>query len=45
MIAFYARHEISPVTESFKMSEVNEAFEHLRAGKARFRIVLSNDIN
>jgi uncharacterized zinc-type alcohol dehydrogenase-like protein len=45
MIDFCARHGISPVTESFKMSEVNEAFEHLRAGKARYRIVLSNDIN
>jgi len=26
------------------MSRVNEAFEHLRAGKARYRIVLENDI-
>ena len=30
--------------ESFKMSEINEAFEHLKAGKARYRIVLTNDI-
>jgi uncharacterized zinc-type alcohol dehydrogenase-like protein len=44
MLDFCARHEISPVTESFKMSEVNEAIEHLEAGKARFRIVLTNDI-
>jgi uncharacterized zinc-type alcohol dehydrogenase-like protein len=44
MLDFCARHEISPVTESFKMSEVNEAFEHLAAGKARYRIVLTNDI-
>jgi uncharacterized zinc-type alcohol dehydrogenase-like protein len=44
MIDFCARHKISPVTESFKMSEVNEAFEHLKAGKARYRIVLTNDI-
>ena len=44
MIDFCARHEISPVTENFKMSEVNEAFEHLRSGKARYRIVLTNDI-
>ena len=37
-------HSIAPVTESFKMSEINEAFEHLKAGKARYRIVLTNDI-
>jgi uncharacterized zinc-type alcohol dehydrogenase-like protein len=44
MIDFCARHKISPVTESFKFSEINEAFEHLKAGKARYRIVLTNDI-
>jgi uncharacterized zinc-type alcohol dehydrogenase-like protein len=44
MIDFCARHKISPVTESFKFSEINEAFEHLEAGKARYRIVLTNDI-
>jgi uncharacterized zinc-type alcohol dehydrogenase-like protein len=44
MLDFCARHEIAPVTESFKMSEVNEALEHLEAGKARYRIVLTNDI-
>jgi alcohol/geraniol dehydrogenase (NADP+) len=44
MIDFAARHSIAPVTESFKMSEINEAFEHLKAGKARYRIVLTNDI-
>jgi alcohol/geraniol dehydrogenase (NADP+) len=44
MIDFCARHQISPVTESFKMSEINNAFEHLKAGKARYRIVLENDI-
>jgi uncharacterized zinc-type alcohol dehydrogenase-like protein len=44
MIDFCARHDIKPVTESFKMSEVNEAMDHLKAGKARYRIVLTNDI-
>jgi alcohol/geraniol dehydrogenase (NADP+) len=44
MIEFSARHSIAPVTESFKMSEINEAFAHLKAGKARYRIVLTNDI-
>jgi hypothetical protein len=32
-----------PVTERFKMSEANEAFKHLEARKARYRIVLDND--
>lgn len=44
MLQFSARHGIAPVTEKFPMSKVNEAFEHLRAGKARYRIVLENDI-
>jgi uncharacterized zinc-type alcohol dehydrogenase-like protein len=44
MIQFCARHHIAPVTEMFPMSQVNEAFEHLRAGKARYRIVLENDL-
>jgi uncharacterized zinc-type alcohol dehydrogenase-like protein len=44
MLEFCARHNIAPVTEEFPMSQVNEAFEHLRAGKARYRIVLKNDI-
>lgn len=44
MLEFCARHGIAPVTENFKMSQVNDAFEHLRSGKARYRIVLENDI-
>ncbi len=44
MIEFCARHKILPVTESYKFSEINEAFDHLKAGKARYRIVLTNDI-
>ena len=44
MLEFSARHSIAPVIENFPMSKVNEAFEHLRSGKARYRIVLTNDI-
>lgn len=44
MLAFSARHGIAPVTETFPMSKVNDAMEHLRAGKARYRIVLTNDL-
>jgi uncharacterized zinc-type alcohol dehydrogenase-like protein len=43
MVEFCARHGIETVTESYKMSEINEAFEHLESGKARYRIVLEND--
>ena len=43
MLEFCARHKIEPVTETFPMSKINEAFAHLRAGKARYRIVLSNN--
>ncbi len=44
MLDFCARHKIEPVTEEFPMTKVNEAFEHLEAGKARYRIVLRNDL-
>lgn len=40
MLAFAARHEILPITEHFPMSDINDAFDHLRSGKARYRIVL-----
>ena len=40
MLDFCARHEIAPVTEVFAMDDVNAALDHLRAGKARHRIVL-----
>jgi alcohol/geraniol dehydrogenase (NADP+) len=31
------------VAQFFPMSRVNDAFDPLRAGKARYRIVLEND--
>ena len=43
MLEFSARHSIAPITETFPMSKVNDALEHLRSGKARYRIVLVND--
>lgn len=43
MLDFAARHNITPKTEHFPMSQINEAFEHLKAGKARYRIVLDAD--
>ena len=44
MLEFCARHRIAPVTESFPLSRVNEALDHLRSGKARYRVVLQNDL-
>jgi alcohol/geraniol dehydrogenase (NADP+) len=44
MLDFCSRHGITPVTEEFPLSRVNEALAHLKAGKARYRIVLSNDL-
>jgi uncharacterized zinc-type alcohol dehydrogenase-like protein len=43
MLDFAARHQISPQTEHFPMSKVNEAFARLESGKARYRIVLDAD--
>jgi uncharacterized zinc-type alcohol dehydrogenase-like protein len=43
MLEFCDRHGIETVTETFPMSRINEAFEHLESGKARYRIVLKND--
>lgn len=43
MLDFAALHQIVPKTEHFSMSQINKAFEHLEAGKARYRIVLDSD--
>lgn len=43
MLAFCARHGIAPWVNEFAMSSVNEAIEHLRAGRARYRVVLKSD--
>jgi uncharacterized zinc-type alcohol dehydrogenase-like protein len=44
MLDFCARHRIEAITEEFPMSQANEAIERLEAGKARYRIVLKNDL-
>ncbi|WP_437203856.1 NADPH-dependent aldehyde reductase Ahr [Planctomicrobium sp. SH664] len=43
MLEFAARHQIAPQVEYFPMSRINDAFAHLKAGKARYRIVLNAD--
>lgn len=40
MMEFCVRHDIYPIVEEFPMNQVNEAMDHLRQGKARYRVVL-----
>ncbi|MCL4118684.1 UNVERIFIED_CONTAM: hypothetical protein GTU68_027628 [Idotea baltica] len=42
MLDFAARHDITPLTEVFKFSEVNEAIAKLREGEIRYRGVLTH---
>jgi uncharacterized zinc-type alcohol dehydrogenase-like protein len=43
MLEFAARHNIVPQTEHFPMSQINDAFARLEAGRARYRIILDAD--
>jgi uncharacterized zinc-type alcohol dehydrogenase-like protein len=43
MLRFATTHHVSPKVEHFPMSRVNDAMDHLRAGKASYRIVLDSD--
>ncbi|MDZ4821230.1 MAG: NAD(P)-dependent alcohol dehydrogenase [Planctomycetota bacterium] len=43
MLDFAALHNITPQTEHMPMSQINDAFARLEAGKARYRIVLDAD--
>ncbi len=43
MLSFSGRHGIAPIVEHFPMSRINDAFDHLRSGKARYRVVLDAD--
>ncbi|WP_298232794.1 NAD(P)-dependent alcohol dehydrogenase [uncultured Azohydromonas sp.] len=45
MLDFAARHRIEALVERFPMSGVNDALAHLRAGKARYRVVLDADFD
>lgn len=40
MLDFAARHQIDPQVEHYPLAKVNEALDHLRSGKARYRVVL-----
>ncbi len=41
MLDFAGRHQIKPMIEKFSFTEVNEALDRLRSGKARYRVVLT----
>ena len=43
MLDFASRHDVTPQTEHFPMSKINEAVARLESGKARYRIVLDAD--
>ncbi|MBI1370604.1 MAG: alcohol dehydrogenase catalytic domain-containing protein [Planctomycetes bacterium] len=43
MLDFCARHKIEPITEHYKMSQINDAFEKLEHGSPRYRLVLEAD--
>ena len=40
MLNFANLHDIKPVTENYPFSKINQAIDHLRSGKARYRVVL-----
>lgn len=42
MLEFARLHDIRPQVEVFPMREINAAIDHLKSGKARYRVVLSN---
>jgi uncharacterized zinc-type alcohol dehydrogenase-like protein len=44
MLAFAQQHGIQPMIELMPMSQVNVALQRLRENKARYRIVLVNDL-
>ena len=44
MLNFCTRNQIMPLVEEYPLSKVNEALEHLEAGKARYRIILRNNL-
>jgi len=43
LLRLASRADIAPTVEYFPMSKINDALDHLRAGKAHYRIVLKAD--
>lgn len=43
LMKFAARAKVAPITELYPMSKINDALQHVRDGKARYRVVLKAD--
>jgi len=43
LLRLASRADVAPTVEYFPMSKINDALDHLRAGKAHYRIVLKAD--
>jgi uncharacterized zinc-type alcohol dehydrogenase-like protein len=43
MLEFANFHQIRPQVEIYPMNEINTALDHLRSGKAKYRVVLSSE--
>lgn len=43
LLKLASRADIAPTVEAFPMSQVNKALDHVRAGKANYRVVLKAD--
>lgn len=43
LLDFAARCKIYPQVEVFPMSQINQAIDHIKSGKARYRVVLKSD--
>ena len=43
MLEFARLHHVKPRVETYPMSKINDAFDHLKSGNAKYRIVLSNE--
>ena len=44
MLTFAAAQKITPKVELMPMSQVNEAIQQVKENRARYRVVLVNDI-
>ena len=42
MLEFARLHQVKPLVETYPMSKINDAFDHLKSGNTKYRIVLSN---
>jgi uncharacterized zinc-type alcohol dehydrogenase-like protein len=43
MLEFAQLHHVQPQVETYPMSKINDAFDDLKSGNERYRIVLSNE--